>query len=207
MAYRNYRHLRVSVSRDMPRDHRQPTDQPAGRQSHRRPRPLRHRGRGRRPGACRHRGLGGPGFLHRACRRHASSSNCLRMTMGPATNFRHSTPPRSCSAPCRRQRSPSSKASHGVAAARPRCRSTCASLLFTGALFSARGRDRDHSGRQRNAAAATAGRTWPCARGDFRCADIDAATAEAWGYLNRALPAGDLRPFVDALAAGSHRSR
>ena len=35
----------------------------------------------------------------------------------------------------------------------------------------------------------------------FGCADIDAATAEAWGYVNRALPAGELRPFVDALAA------
>jgi enoyl-CoA hydratase/carnithine racemase len=34
------------------------------------------------------------------------------------------------------------------------------------------------------------------------CADVDAATAEAWGYLNRALPADELRPFVDRLAAG-----
>jgi enoyl-CoA hydratase/carnithine racemase len=33
------------------------------------------------------------------------------------------------------------------------------------------------------------------------CADVDAATAEAWGYVDRALPAGDLREFVDALAA------
>jgi enoyl-CoA hydratase/carnithine racemase len=32
------------------------------------------------------------------------------------------------------------------------------------------------------------------------CDDIDAATAEAWGYVNRALPADALRPFVDALA-------
>ncbi len=32
------------------------------------------------------------------------------------------------------------------------------------------------------------------------CDDIDAATAERWGYVNRALPAGELRPFVDALA-------
>jgi len=30
--------------------------------------------------------------------------------------------------------------------------------------------------------------------------DIDAETAERWGYLNRALPADELRPFVDALA-------
>jgi enoyl-CoA hydratase/carnithine racemase len=30
--------------------------------------------------------------------------------------------------------------------------------------------------------------------------DIDAETAERWGYLNRALPEGELRPFVDALA-------
>ncbi len=30
--------------------------------------------------------------------------------------------------------------------------------------------------------------------------DIDAVTAERWGYLNRALPPDDLRPFVDALA-------
>ena len=29
------------------------------------------------------------------------------------------------------------------------------------------------------------------------CDDIDAATAEAWGYVNRALPADELRPFVD----------
>lgn len=33
------------------------------------------------------------------------------------------------------------------------------------------------------------------------CMDVDAATAEAWGYVNRALPADELRPFVDALAA------
>ena len=33
------------------------------------------------------------------------------------------------------------------------------------------------------------------------CDDIDAATAEAWGYVNRALPADELRPFVDKLAA------
>lgn len=31
--------------------------------------------------------------------------------------------------------------------------------------------------------------------------DIDAATAEAWGYVNRALPPAELRPFVDSLAA------
>jgi len=30
--------------------------------------------------------------------------------------------------------------------------------------------------------------------------DIDADTAERWGYLNRALPPEELRPFVDALA-------
>ena len=30
--------------------------------------------------------------------------------------------------------------------------------------------------------------------------DIDAVTAERWGYLNRALPPGELTPFVDALA-------
>ena len=30
--------------------------------------------------------------------------------------------------------------------------------------------------------------------------DIDAATAERWGYVNRALPPDELRPFVDALA-------
>ena len=30
--------------------------------------------------------------------------------------------------------------------------------------------------------------------------DIDAVTAERWGYLNRALPAEELRPFVDSLA-------
>jgi enoyl-CoA hydratase/carnithine racemase len=33
------------------------------------------------------------------------------------------------------------------------------------------------------------------------CQDIDAATAEAWGYVNRALPPDELWPFVDALAA------
>ena len=33
------------------------------------------------------------------------------------------------------------------------------------------------------------------------CDDIDAETAAQWGYVNRALPAAELRPFVDALAA------
>ncbi len=33
------------------------------------------------------------------------------------------------------------------------------------------------------------------------CMDIDAATAEAWGYVDRALPADELRRFVDNLAA------
>jgi enoyl-CoA hydratase/carnithine racemase len=33
------------------------------------------------------------------------------------------------------------------------------------------------------------------------CGDVDAETAERWGYVNRALPEGELRPFVDALAA------
>jgi enoyl-CoA hydratase/carnithine racemase len=33
------------------------------------------------------------------------------------------------------------------------------------------------------------------------CRDIDAETAEAWGYVNRALPADGLRRFVDKLAA------
>ncbi|MCP5057138.1 MAG: enoyl-CoA hydratase/isomerase family protein [bacterium] len=32
------------------------------------------------------------------------------------------------------------------------------------------------------------------------CDDLDAETAERWGYLNRALPPSDLRPFVDRLA-------
>jgi enoyl-CoA hydratase/carnithine racemase len=32
------------------------------------------------------------------------------------------------------------------------------------------------------------------------CGDIDAATAERWGYVNRALPDAELRPFVDRLA-------
>jgi enoyl-CoA hydratase/carnithine racemase len=32
------------------------------------------------------------------------------------------------------------------------------------------------------------------------CDDLDAATAERWGYLNRALPPEALRPFVEALA-------
>ncbi len=31
--------------------------------------------------------------------------------------------------------------------------------------------------------------------------DIDAETADRWGYVNRALPPDELRPFVDALAA------
>ena len=30
--------------------------------------------------------------------------------------------------------------------------------------------------------------------------DLDAATAERWGYLNRALPAEEIGPFVDGLA-------
>src|SRR5712664_4606864 len=33
------------------------------------------------------------------------------------------------------------------------------------------------------------------------CEDIDAATAAQWGYVNRALPDGELRPYVNALAA------
>jgi enoyl-CoA hydratase/carnithine racemase len=33
------------------------------------------------------------------------------------------------------------------------------------------------------------------------CGDIDAETADRWGYVNRALPPDELRPFVDALAA------
>ena len=32
------------------------------------------------------------------------------------------------------------------------------------------------------------------------CGDIDAETAERWGYVNRALDPDELRPFVDALA-------
>ena len=32
------------------------------------------------------------------------------------------------------------------------------------------------------------------------CDDIDARTAEAWGWVNRALPADELWPFVDRLA-------
>lgn len=32
------------------------------------------------------------------------------------------------------------------------------------------------------------------------CDDLDAETAERWGYLNRALPPSELRPFVDRLA-------
>jgi len=33
------------------------------------------------------------------------------------------------------------------------------------------------------------------------CDDFDAATAEAWGWVNRALPRKQLRPFVERLAA------
>ena len=32
------------------------------------------------------------------------------------------------------------------------------------------------------------------------CGDLDGATAERWGYVNRALPDEELRPFVDDLA-------
>jgi len=32
------------------------------------------------------------------------------------------------------------------------------------------------------------------------CGDIDAETADRWGYVNRSLPDGELRPFVEALA-------
>jgi enoyl-CoA hydratase/carnithine racemase len=32
------------------------------------------------------------------------------------------------------------------------------------------------------------------------CQDVDAATAQAWGYVERALPAEELRSFVDVLA-------
>jgi enoyl-CoA hydratase/carnithine racemase len=31
-------------------------------------------------------------------------------------------------------------------------------------------------------------------------ADVDAETAERWGWLNRAFPPGDARPFVESLA-------
>src|SRR5438477_6417195 len=33
------------------------------------------------------------------------------------------------------------------------------------------------------------------------CADVPADLAERWGYLNRALPPAELRPFVEHLAA------
>jgi enoyl-CoA hydratase/carnithine racemase len=33
------------------------------------------------------------------------------------------------------------------------------------------------------------------------CGDVDAPLAEQWGWINRALPDDELRPFVDALAA------
>src|SRR6476646_6691165 len=33
------------------------------------------------------------------------------------------------------------------------------------------------------------------------CMDIDAATAETWGYVDRSMPANELRRFVDKLAA------
>ena len=33
------------------------------------------------------------------------------------------------------------------------------------------------------------------------CMDVDAATAERWGWINRALPRVDLRPFVDELTS------
>ena len=49
---------------------------------------------------------------------------------------------------------------------------------------------------------------WPALVGRNRAfevilsgADIDAALAEQWGFVNRALPSDELRPFVDALAA------
>src|SRR5262245_46033161 len=32
------------------------------------------------------------------------------------------------------------------------------------------------------------------------CGDVDAATAEQWGWVNRALPAGDLHAYIDQLA-------
>ena len=35
---------------------------------------------------------------------------------------------------------------------------------------------------------------------------VDAATAERWGYLNRALPPAELRPFVTKLARLGYRS-
>ena len=33
------------------------------------------------------------------------------------------------------------------------------------------------------------------------CGDVDAATAERWGWVNRSLPRVELRPFVDALTS------
>ena len=39
------------------------------------------------------------------------------------------------------------------------------------------------------------------------CMDIDAETAAAWGYVDRALPANELRTFVDKLANASRHAR
>ena len=66
----------------------------------------------------------------------------------------------------------------------------------------ARSRGRHHSRRQRDATTPPSRRPRTCPR-DRRsgCGDIDAETAAQWGYVNRAFPPAELRPFVDALAA------
>jgi enoyl-CoA hydratase/carnithine racemase len=38
------------------------------------------------------------------------------------------------------------------------------------------------------------------------CDDVDAATAERWGWVNRVLPDDEVEPFVDRLATGSRGS-
>ena len=105
------------------------------------------------------------------------------------------------SAPCQRRRSPSSRASPAVAAANWPWPSTCASPRSA--------RRGSPNRRSRSASSPAAAEPSGCpgwsdvpARLEviLGCDDIDAATAEAWGYVNRALPADELRPFVDELA-------
>ena len=106
------------------------------------------------------------------------------------------------SAPCLRRRSPSSKASPAVAAANWRMafdmRFAALGKALLGQPEVAVGIIPGGGGTQRLPRLVGRARALEVILG---CHDIDAATAEAWGYVNRALPPDELRPFVDALAA------
>ena len=104
--------------------------------------------------------------------------------------------------PAARPPSPSSRASPAAAAANWRWPSTCAMPRSARRVFGqpevAVGIIPGGGGTQRLPRLVGRGRALEVILG---CMDIDAATAETWGYVDRALPADELRPFVDNLAA------